>query len=76
MSDPKPFDLPSFIAFVASKDAGEWYNSLDADCCALAQFGFPGASDDDMKGVPEVVYAKAVAVETFGQLLQRLEALS
>jgi hypothetical protein len=38
MSDPKPFDLPSFIAFVASKDAGEEYRYTDTSNCALCQY--------------------------------------
>jgi len=87
MSDPKPFDLTAFRAFVASKPAGEEYDWASPRRCALAQFGCPGAAASqfevnaiDANGViiPFPIY-RAAALQypfEFGELLQRLEALS
>lgn len=77
----KQFDLAEFEAFCLSKPADEEYPNLNRDACALAQFGFPGASlfNHAKLGIPSDVYAVAVyssrGPTTFSALASRLSRL-
>jgi hypothetical protein len=76
------FDTKAFLEFCRSKPAGEVYDGIDSDRCALAQFGYRRVSLLDFP--PEVASAavfdrpsreRPSDFYTFGALADRLERL-
>ena len=47
MIDYKKFNLQEFVNWVAQQPPTTAYNGSNLNCCALAQFGYPGVASDE-----------------------------